>query len=167
MTLLDAPTYNRTRARKRRILLIGAFLFCSLGAGLVFLCWNLPAEHKVNAFFAAVEAQDFPRAFGIWNNDPNWQQHTQQYAAAGYSYGRFVNDWGQSSDYGIITRHKILHSTSHYGNGTLLAVDINGRKSALLTLAVEKRTHSMTFPPFSLAPMENGFGWTIWQIQYQ
>jgi hypothetical protein len=165
MTLLDAPTYDQTRAKKRRILLIGVLLFCTVVAGVVFLCWNLPAEHKVNEFFAAVEAQDFPRAFGIWNNDANWQQHAQQYA--GYSYGRFVNDWGRSSDYGAITSHKILHSTSHYGNSTLLAVDINGRKSALLTLAVQKSTHSMTFPPFALAPIENGFGWTIWQIQYQ
>ena len=50
------------------------------------------AEHKVNEFFAAVEAQDFPKAFGIWNNDADWQQHTQRYAAAGYPYGRFVID---------------------------------------------------------------------------
>jgi hypothetical protein len=31
--------------------------------------------------------QDFPQAFGIRNNDPSWQQHAQQYAAGGYSYG--------------------------------------------------------------------------------
>ena len=100
-------------------------------------------KHKVNEFFAAVEAQDFPKAFGIWNNDADWQQHTQRYAAAGYPYGRFVIDWGKESDYGIITSHKILHSTSRYGSETLLGVEINGRKAALLTLAVEKDKSSM------------------------
>ena len=166
MTLLNAPAYDRSRAKRRRNFLIGVLFLCGIVAIAAFLCWNLPAERSVNQFFAAVEAQDFPTAFAIWNHDPNWQQHAQQYAAAGYSYGRFVNDWGKGSDYGAITHHKILHSTSHYGNSTLLAVDINGRKSALLTLGVEKGTHRMSFPPFALTPMENGFGWTIWQISY-
>ncbi len=132
----------------------------------IFLCWNLPAERTVNRFLAAVEAQDFPKAFGIWNGDPNWQQHAQQYAQAGYSYGRFVSDWGMAGDYGRITSHKIRHVKSH-GNNALLAVEINGREQALLTLAVANRSHTMTFPPFALIPVKNGFGWDDWQITYQ
>ena len=92
MTLLDAPVYDQTRTKKRRNLLISASCFCGVVAIVVFLCWNLPAEHKANEFFAAVEAQDLPKAFGIWNNDADWQQHTQRYAAAAYPYGRFVID---------------------------------------------------------------------------
>jgi hypothetical protein len=166
MTLLDAPVYDQARSKKRRNILMSASCFCGVVAMVVFLCWNLPAEHKVNEFFAAVEAQDFPKAFGIWNNDADWQQHTQRYAAAGYPYGRFVIDWGREGDYGMITSHKILHSTSHYGSETLLGVEINGRKAALLTLAVGKGKTSMSFPPFALTPMKNGFGWTTWQISY-
>jgi hypothetical protein len=167
MTLLNAPAYDRIRAKKRRSLQIGAVVLCCVVGILVFLCWNLPAEHRVNQFFTAVEAQDFPKAFGIWNNDPDWQEHTQRYAEARYPYGRFVVDWGNASDFGRITSHKVLHSTSGYGNNTLLAVEINGRKAAPLALGVGKRTHTMSFPPYNLTPMKNGFGWTYWQVSYR
>ncbi len=165
MTLLNAPAYDRTYAQRRRNLLIGALVFCGVAGIVAFLCWNLPAEHRVNQFFAAVEAQDFSKAFGIWNNDPDWQAHTERYAKDGYPYGRFVVDWGKGGDYGLITSHKVLHSTA-FGNNTLLAVEINGRK-APLALAVTRSTHIMSFPPFDLTPMKNGFGWTYWQVSYR
>jgi hypothetical protein len=165
MTLLDAPAHNESRAGKSRTLLIALLVLCGLAGISVALCWNLPAEHRVNRLFAAIEANDFPRAFGIWNNDPGWREHTQRYA--GYPYGRFVLDWGAASEYGRITRHKILHSTSSYGNHTLVAVEINGRKTAPLVLAVARSTRSMSFPPFNLTQMKNGFGWTYWQLSYR
>ena len=167
MTLMDAGVYDKTSNRKRRTLIIGLLCVAGIIAITAFLTWNRPAERRVNQLFAAIEKQDFPQAFGIWNNDPGWQQHAQRYAAAGYSYGRFVSDWGTDSDYGAIKSHKILHATSRYGNSTLLAVEVNGRKAALLTLAVEKHAHAMNFPPFALTPAETGFGWTDWQISYR
>jgi hypothetical protein len=166
MTLLDAPAHNRSRARRRRTLLISVFVLCAVAGMAVFLCWNLPAEHRVNRFFTAVEANDFPEAFAIWNNDPDWREHPQRYAA-GYPYGRFVLDWGTASEYGRITSHKILHSTSGYGNNTLLAVEINGRESDPLVIAVAGSGHSMSFPPFNLTQMKNVFGWTYWQLSYR
>ena len=36
-----------------------------------------------------------------------------------------------------------------------------------LALAVTRRTHTMSFPPFDLTPMKNGFGWTYWQVSYR
>lgn len=167
MTLLDAPAHNRSRAQKIRSLLISVFVLCGVVGIAVSLRWNMPAEHRVNQFFGAVESNDFPRAFGIWTNDPDWQGHTQRYAAEGYPYGRFVLDWGTASEYGRITSHKILHSTSGYGNNTLLAVEINGRETAPLVLAVARSTHSMSFPPFNLTQMKNVFGWTYWQLSYR
>jgi hypothetical protein len=165
MTLLDAPAFDRTHAKNHRNLVIGALLFCGVVGMAVFLCRNLPAEHRVNQFFTAVEAQDFSKAFAIWNNDPDWQEHAQRYAKDGYPYGRFVVDWGKAGDYGRITSHKVLHSVS-YGNNTLLAVQINGRKAAL-ALAVTKNTHTMSFPPFDLTQMKDDFGWTYWQVSYR
>jgi hypothetical protein len=41
-------------------------------------------------------------------------------------------DWGTASEHGRITSHKILHSTSGYGNNTLIAVEINGGGTARL-----------------------------------
>ena len=166
MTLLDAPAFDQTRSRSRRRLFVGSLCLCGVIALVVCFCWNMPAERTANRFLAAVEAQDYPKAFGIWNNDVDWQLHAQRYAQAGYSYGRFVVDWGPDSDYGRITSHKIRHSKSN-GNGTLLAVEINGREQALLTLAVANRSHAMTFTPFALVAVNSGFGWDNWQITYQ
>jgi hypothetical protein len=167
MTLMDAGVYDTTSDKKRRTLIITLLCVAGVIAITAFLTWNIPAERRVNQLFAAIEKQDLPQAFGIWNNDPIWQQHAQQYAAGGYSYGRFLNDWGTDSEYGSIKSHKILHATSRYGNSTLLVVEVNGRKAALLTLAVEKHAHAMTFSPFALTPAETGFGWTDWEISYR
>jgi hypothetical protein len=166
VTLLDSTVYDTVRAKKRRNRILAVVGLAVAIAIAVFLSWNLPAEHRVNEFFAAIQAHNLPKAYGIWNNDPNWEQHAERYATAGYSYGRFQNDWGADGDYGTITRHKIVHATSRYGNTTLVVVDVNGRKAAPLTLAVAKHTHAMTFPPFTLTPMPNGFGWTVWNINY-
>jgi hypothetical protein len=165
MTLFDAPGLNENRSFRRWKLLISIFVLCGLVGVAVFLYWNVSAEHRVDRFFSAVEANDFPAAFGIWNNDPDWQVHAQRYA--GYSYGRFTLDWGAAGEYGRITSHKILHSTSSYGNNTLLAVEINGRESVPLVVAVARSTHSMSFPPFNLTQMKNLFGWTYWQLSYR
>ena len=167
MTLVDARAYNTTPGKKGRTLMIALLGVTGAMAITAFLTWNMPAERRVNQLFAAIEKQDFPQAFGIWNNDPAWQQHAQQYAAAGYSYGRLVSDWGSNGEYGTIRSHKILHATSRHGNSTLLAVEVNGRKAALVTLAVEKQEHAMNFSPFALTPAETGLGWTEWQISYR
>lgn len=167
MTLFDAPANLPGRSFKNRKLLVSVFVLCGVAILAVFLCWNLPAEHRVNRFLSAVEANDFPLAFGIWNNDPDWQKHAQRNASAGYSYGRFLFDWGTTSEYGRITSHKILHSTSSYGNNTLVAVEINGRATVPLVVAVARSTHSMSFPPFNLTQMKNVFGWTYWQLSYR
>src|ERR1700748_1194514 len=136
MTLMDARLENKPPNKKRQAaLVVGACVVAILAIG-AFLTWNMRAESRVNQLFAAIENQDFPQAFGIWNNDPGWQQRAQQYAAAGYSYGRFGSDWGSNGEYGAIKSHKILHATSRHGNSTLLAVEVNGRQAALLTLAV-------------------------------
>jgi hypothetical protein len=167
MSLMDASVYDADPDKKRRTLILTLLCVAAVIAITAFLTWNMPAEHRVNQLFAAIEKQDFPQAFGVWNNDPSWQQHAQQYAEGGYSYGRFVSDWGTGSEYGTIKSHKIVHATSRYGNSTLLAVEVNGRKAALLTLAVGKRAHAMNFSPFALTPAETGLGWTDWQLSYR
>ena len=167
MTLMDAVVYDTIPEKKRRTRIFVLLCVSGIIAISVFLTWNMPAERRVNQLFAAIEKQDFPQAFGIWNNDPHWKQHAQQYAADGYSYGRFVSDWGEDSEYGAIKSHKIVHATSRYGNSTLLVIEVNGRKAALLTVAVEKHAHAMHFSPFALTPVETGFGWADWQISYR
>jgi hypothetical protein len=166
MTLFDTPAHHPDRSFRSHKLLAGVFALFVIAVVAVFLYWNVPAEHRVNRFFSAVETNDFPVAFGIWNNDPDWQKHTRN-VSVGYSYGRFLLDWDTAGEYGRITSHKILHSTSSYGNNTLVAVEINGRATAPLVVAVARGTHSMSFPPFNLTQMKNVFGWTYWQLSYR
>jgi hypothetical protein len=146
MTLLDAPVYNEARARKRRNLFIALGVLVVILAGLVYWYWDWPQEHRVNQFFTAVEAKDFPKAFGIWNNDPNWQQHPDQYKV--YPYGKFTVDWGASSDYGVIASHKIVMEKAT-GSGVIVGVDVNGRKTPMF-LWVERKSGTIGFSPFEL-----------------
>src|ERR1700742_140316 len=147
MTLLDAPSYDPAKAETRKKILI-ASLVAFLGlAVFVWFFWNWPQEHRVNQFFAAIEAKDLPKAFGIWNHDPDWQQHTQQYASS--SYGRFETDWGHSSDWGDIKTHKIVMSKT-VGSGVVVGIDVNGQKTPVF-LWVERSNKTLGFSPVQLA----------------
>jgi hypothetical protein len=159
MTLLDAPQYDPTRSR-RHLLIVQ----CSVGAiALLFISWWLVAgrpvdwpwywnryllgRHAVNNFLTAVEGDDLTKAYGVWINDKNWQQHPDQHNV--YPYPRFQGDWSSTSpdnEYGAIKNHKIAEA-AHYGNGVLIAVLINGRKTDALNVAYDTKTGQLSFAP--------------------
>ena len=147
MTLLDAPTYDPTKARKRKNILIAAGIACLLLAGFLWYFWDWPQEHRVNEFFAAVQAHDLPKAFGIWNHDPDWQQHLQKYT--NYPYGRFESDWGQNSDWGLIKTHKITMSKT-VGSGVVVGVEVNGVQKPVF-LWVQRSDKTIGFSPVQLS----------------
>src|ERR1700743_3624001 len=100
MTLLNAPEYDSRRDRRNRNLLIAAgvlvVLTVVLGMGGFMLGhgWffsNLPAEHRVNNFFNALEAKDYGKAFAIYTNDADWAQHPDKHKD--YPLQRFTEDW--------------------------------------------------------------------------
>ena len=164
MTLLDAPAFNAALARKRRNFIIGLLVALAVSGILVWEFWNVPAEHHVSRFFEALQQQQFEKAYGIWNDDSDWQQHADKYKNSAYPYNKFLDDWGPNGEYGKITSYKILYATSSLGNSTLMAISVNGRKS-LTTLGV---THgAIGFTPFSLTPQKGQFGLTYWQVSYQ
>jgi hypothetical protein len=159
MTLLDAPQFDAMRSR-RNLLIVQ----CSLAAlVLLFITWWLVSSRPVdwpwnwnrylfgritvNKFLTAVEADDLPRAYGIWVNDKNWQQHPDQHSV--YPYARFQGDWSPTSpdnEYGAIKSHKIVAATMH-GNVLLMAVLVNERKSKALNLVYDPKTHTLDFSP--------------------
>ena len=107
MTLLNAPEYDSRRDTRNRNLLVavGVLLFLTvvigmggfmLGHGWFFS--NLPAEHRVGSFFSALEAKDYGKAFAIYTNDPDWQQHPEKHAD--YPLQRFTEDWTTESPVG-------------------------------------------------------------------
>ncbi len=162
MTLMDAPKYDAGKVRRRAQILSGVS-----GGLLVFLVfmwfftgrptdwpwtwWTYWAgERDVNQFLQAVEANDMPRAYGIWENDFDWRSHQDKYK--NYPYERFAADWGHDSsanDYGTISSHKIV-ARKLTGTELIVGSMINGRKSAPLFLAYDKRDHTLGFSPFQL-----------------
>ena|ERR1700761_1461964 len=156
MTLLNAPEYNLRRANMIRNTLIGvALLFVLLviltlvgyilGHGWLFT--NLGAEHRVNDFFNALEAKDYSKAYGIYNNDANWQQHPDKYS--GYPLQRFTEDWTTESPVkGPITSHHVdiskTDGSGTFGTGIIVAVRVNGKQKVFMY--VNRADGTMTWP---------------------
>ena len=140
MSLLDAPAYDPTSDRRKRNLIIGALItfgvlfVLTLGGyamGHGWLFTNLPAEHRINKFFNALEAKDYSQAYGIYYNDPNWAQHPQQYS--GYPLKRFTEDWTTESPvHAPITSHHVdiskTDGSGAFGTGIIVAVRLNLEK---------------------------------------
>lgn len=154
MTLMDAPVFNERRARRNHVLAVTSIvvvIVAAIGAWLWFLqipwqLWHWPADHKVNNFLAAVESGDLQKAYGLWNNDANWQQHPQQFGP--YNFQEFQKDWGPASDYGTIKSHTIIVSR-RVGNGVVVGLDINGGKTPIF-LRVDGATKTIGFSPVEL-----------------
>ena len=159
MTLLDAPTFDEARDRRRRILfysagsvLLALFVSWWLVAGRpVDWPWNwnefLFGRKTVDKFLIAVEKNDLPTAYGIWMHDKDWQKH--QDPNGPYPFSRFQDDWSSTSpdnEYGVIKSHKIVLA-GRYGNGLLVAVLINDRKSGALNLQYDPKTRTLAFSP--------------------
>jgi len=159
MTLLDAPKFDAARELRNRVILysIGGVVFVSL---VVFWLvagrpvdwpWNwqnyLLARSATNSFLGDVEKNDLAAAYGVWLHDKDWQQHPQTHGA--YPFARFQQDWSGTSpdnEYGVIKSHEIALA-GRYGNGILVAILINGRKSKALNLDYDPKSHALDFAP--------------------
>jgi hypothetical protein len=155
MTLLNAPEYDSRRDRRNRNLLIAAgvlvVLAVVLGMGGFMLGhgWffsNLPAEHRVNNFFNALEAKDYDTAYAIWMNDENWKQHPEKFE---YTLKRFTEDWTTESPVGgpIVSHHVDISKTDGkgaFGSGIIVAVRVNGNHK--LFMWYERKDGTLTEP---------------------
>jgi hypothetical protein len=144
MTLLNAPEFDSQRETRNRNLLIGAgvlvllVIVIGLGGFMAGHGWffsNLPIEHKVDSFFNAIEAKDYDKAFTIYTNDPNWQQHPEKHAD--YPIKRFTEDWTTESPAGgpILSHHVDISKTDGsgaFGSGVIVAVRVNGNKKIFM-----------------------------------
>ncbi|HEY4961967.1 MAG TPA: hypothetical protein VII29_13995 [Terriglobales bacterium] len=156
MTLFDTKPYDFVQARKRRnriIAIVAIVLVCAI------LAWNFrhyPQEHAVDTFFAALQQQDYEKAYGIWNHDPDWKQHPQQYAK--YTFQNFAQDWGPGGEWGLIkTYHVDGSAVPTGGNGTkfdvassgvVVVVTVNERVAQKAHVWVEKSDKTLGFSPF-------------------
>jgi hypothetical protein len=157
MTLLNAPEYDARREDRKRNLLVGSgvvVLVAALVAVAGFLMghgWffsNLPVEHRVNVFLTTVEHGDYAKAYGMWNNDPNWQQHPQKYD---YTLQRFTEDWTTASDWGgpIQSFHVDVSKRDH--TGVVVAARVVGQKGTKkLFLKYENSDGTLSYFPMTL-----------------
>ncbi|WP_213805536.1 hypothetical protein [Granulicella sp. dw_53] len=162
MTLLNAPEYDESGETRKRNLLVGSGILLAvlvltcLGGYLLGHGWffsNLPAEHKVSKFFSALEAKDFPKAYAIYMNDAEWQQHPQKYD---YTLKRFTEDWTTESPVKEpITSHQIdiskTDGTGAFGTGIIVAARVNGDHK--LFMFYIRKDGTLTWP----APHELGY----------
>jgi hypothetical protein len=146
-TIFTAKEYDPQKEHRRWqvIIAIASIVIILAGVGYLFRYW--PYEHRVNQFFSAVENRDFKQAYGIWQNDPNWEQHPDKYK--NYPFPEFYRDWGPSGEWGVISRHKIDGAGTPKGgsSGVIVLVTINGRVDPA-RLWVEKKDKTMTWSPY-------------------
>jgi hypothetical protein len=156
MTLLNAPEYDSRRDTRNRYLLIAAGVLVALtvvigmGGFMLGHGWffsNLPAEHKVSNFFSALEAKDYGKAYAIYTNDPDWQQHPEKHAD--YPLKRFTEDWTTESPVGgpIVSHHVDISKTDGtgmFGSGIIVAVRVNGDHK--LFMWYERKDGTLTEP---------------------
>ncbi len=155
MSLLNAPEFDEKKEAARRNLMIGsgvavlvlaivAFAGFAMGHGWFFL--NIPAEHKISNLLAAVEAKDYAKAYGIFYNDADWQQHPDKYKD--YPLDRFTEDFSTESDWkGPISSYHVDFSKRD-DTGVVVASTINGKNN--LTLKVQRSDGTIAFFPFIL-----------------
>jgi hypothetical protein len=156
MTLFEAKPYDPVRARKLRVRITAIVVIVLV---CLILGWNFrhyPQEHLVDTFFAALQHQEFEKAFGIWNNDPDWKQHPDKYAS--YSFPEFMKDWGPGGQWGVIkTYHVDGSAVPKGGNGTkfdvgssgiVVVVTVNERVADKAHIWVEKSDKTLGFSPY-------------------
>ena len=158
MSLMDAPAFNERRARRTQVALISAavlvFLLIVLTlAGYImghgWLFTNLPAEHKVNQFYTALETKDYKKAYALYNNDPTWEQHPDKYRS--YPLDRFIDDWTKpdaSPVNGPVVNHHVdlsrTDGTGTLGSGIIVAAHVNGDHKVFVY--VDRSDGTFTYP---------------------
>ena len=156
MTLLNAPEYDARKEKLKNVTLIGSLatfvllVLLTLAGYMLGHGWfftNLPAEHKVDKFFTALEAQDYKTAYAIYTNDPDFAQHPDQHKD--YTLQRFTEDWTTESPVGapISSHHVDISKTDGsgtFGTGIIVAVRINGPKK--LFMWYQKSDGTLTEP---------------------
>jgi hypothetical protein len=156
MSLMDAPEFNARNEKLKNFALVGGLSTVTLlvlltlagymlGHGWLFT--NLPAEHKVDRFFNALEAKDYPKAYAIYTNDAEFAQHPEKHAD--YPLKRFTEDWTTESPVGQpITMHTVdisrTDGSGTFGTGMIVAVRVNGSKK--LFMWYQKSDGTLTEP---------------------
>jgi hypothetical protein len=157
MTLMDAPKFDAAKARRRvrmgiaaavLVVLIGVFGVAGFLLGHGWFFNNVPTERHVATFLHTVQSGDMDKAYAIWENDPDWKQHPDQYLP--YGFPQFRQDWGPGSDGGDVKSfHVDISKRNDSGQGIIIAVKLNGNPKPVF-LFYQRSTKRMSFSPVEL-----------------
>lgn len=121
------------KAERRRRYLITGLVFVVLMSGYGYYHFrNYAEERQARSFFEALQQKNFEEAYRIW-------QPTKS-----YKLKDFMEDWGDQGLQGPVERFRIMGS-SRRGTGVVVHVRVNGNQN--VSLWVERRDKSLTFPP--------------------
>ena len=154
MTLMDAKQYDEAPARRRRNSILIAVFAALILAWVVYHFRDHAERHTVHKLFTALEQQNLEAAFAIWYQDPQWKQHPEKYSK--YGFGDFSQDWGPSSEWGIIKSYSVDCSYSS-GSGVIAQVTVNHRTEHAYVW-VEKSDKTLHFSPNEI-DCGNWWGW--------
>jgi hypothetical protein len=125
MTLLDAPQFDTVRDRRRRIIIFSLVGIFGLLTGVFWLAAGMPLDwpwtwnsHRlgtiaVDRFLKTVEKGNLAGAYGIWNHDPDWQQHLASFNA--YTYDHFLADRGYAGKRDSLDKNLAQKLSDEYG----------------------------------------------------
>jgi hypothetical protein len=154
MALMDAEQYDPARDRRRRRLVLTTLAVLLLGSWVAYHLRDHAERVTVRRFFAALEKQDYEKAYGIWFQDRNWKQHPSQFT--NYPFSDFYRDWGPGSEWGLVKSSHVDCSLAPGGSGVIVQVTINHRADHAYVWA-QKSDHTLSFSPQEI---ECGNWWT-------
>jgi len=147
-TLFDHQPYDAARERRKRVRIIVAVVVVLALAATLWLLRYWPEEHRVDGFFAALQAKNYEQAYAIWMHDPDWKQHPQQYAR--YPFNAFYLDWGPGGEYGLIQSYHVDGADKPPGrdaSGVVVVVTVNQRAEKA-HIWVENASKTLSFSPY-------------------
>jgi len=145
MTLLDAQEYDLARARRRKIWTAAIVIVALLAGWVAYHLRDYRERSAVSKFFAAVQKQDYAKAYAVWFDDPAWQQHPEKYP--NYPFNDFYRDWGPGGEWGLVKSYAVDCSLSPGGgSGVIVQVTVNGRAEHAYVW-VQKADGTLSFSP--------------------
>ncbi len=146
-TIFEAKPYDPIRERRKRLIISTIITVVLITAFFTWWFRYLPYERRVDKFFTALEQKDYEKAYGLWNNDPDWKQYPQKYKQ--YPFGEFYIDWGPGGEWGLINNHHVDGAAVPHGGGSgvVVVVTVNHRAEPA-HVWVEKSDKTMHFSPY-------------------
>jgi hypothetical protein len=137
--------YGAGEDRRIRIVKVIAISLASiviLGGILYYVFHNYREERQAKQFFALLAGRDYKSAYALFGC-------TDAHPCKGYTFDRFMEDWGPKSPHANIAAAHITRSRS-CGSGVLLTVSFGSDQAEKLW--VERKDMSIGYPPFDGCP---------------